>query len=76
MTKSGEDAVRILAREFVSVGLAVGRSTVEVTGNGDSGHRDRRHCRQLLLERFAVGQAKSPSVVVDDDVDVIGVGER
>jgi hypothetical protein len=50
-----------------------------VTGDVDRGHRDDRRCGQSLLKcvilRLAVGQTQPPSVVVDHDGDVIGVGE-
>jgi len=73
--------VRISAGEFVGVGarLRMGR-TVGVALEGDRGNSDDRGFGEPILQLgvlgFAVGQPRTPPVVVDDDVDVIRVLER
>ena len=54
--------------------------TVGVALEGDRGHGDDRGFGEPILQLgalgFALGQAQTPAVVVDDDVDVIRVLKR
>jgi hypothetical protein len=72
--------VLVLADEFGRVRFSVRGRTVEIAGDGDRGYRDARTRKDFLLEvavlRFAVGDAQSPAIVVDYDLDVIGIAER
>ena len=55
-------------------------SAVRIALHRDGGHTDDRAQGELLLEivifRFALGEAQPPAVVVDHDVDMIRVVER
>src|SRR2546425_11253606 len=71
--------VCVLARELLGVktGLWM-RCSVGITLKRDSGHRDHGKCGKSLLQivvfRLAFGETKLPTVVVNDDGDVIRVG--
>lgn len=55
-------------------------SAIGVTLQGHGGYGDGRSGSQQRFDRVvqgvAVGKAEAPAVVVDDDVDVVGVLER
>ena len=72
--------MRVLARELRRVGARVRvRRTVGVTFERDGGHRDDWTHGELLLQFVVPGlawrQSEPPPVVVDHDLDVIGVVE-
>jgi hypothetical protein len=72
--------VVVLADEFGCARLSVRGRTIEIAGDGDRGYGDARTREDFLLEvavlRFAVGDTQSPAIVVNDDLDVIGIVER
>ena len=71
--------MRIFARKFPGIGCSARRRTVEITGNRDRRHSDNRSFEKFVFEvvvsRLAFSQAQSPAVIMDHDVDVIGVVE-
>ena len=74
-------AVRVLAGELLRHRRWVRmRRAVGIAFERDRRHGDHRACReplfQLVILRLALGQAEPPAIVVDDDIDVIGVVER
>src|ERR1700722_8072671 len=77
---AGDGPVLVPARELLPVGTGIrmGR-TVRVAFQGDGGHRDDGAAGQTSFQVVVLcitgGQAESPAVVVDDDVDVIGIVE-
>ena len=75
-----ENAVRVRTGEHLAVGGAVFVGAVEVAADRDRRHGNRRASSQLAVEvvvlRFALCQTKPPAIVVDDDVDMIRIGER
>src|SRR5215475_8510740 len=76
-----DDAVRILAGEFLGIRTGVGmRSTVGITLKGHRRYRDHRKFGkalfQIIVLRFAFSQSESPTIVMDDDADVIRIVER
>src|SRR5882757_1414837 len=74
-----EHAVGVLAGEQLPVGLAVLGGPVEVAGHRDRRHADLGFGGKLAFHVVVLGltwcQAETPPVVVDDDLDVVGVGE-
>jgi hypothetical protein len=77
-----ESAVLVGAGELLAVrGTVVGWGEgVLIAVDRDGRHLDRRAGGQALLDRVetgvALGEPESPAVVVDDDVDVVGIVER
>ena len=77
---AGDDPMLVGADELRAIrrGIRVW-SAVGVALQRDGGNGDRRSLGQPSLEivvrRLAVRKAESPPVVVDDDVDVVGVVE-
>src|SRR5258706_2771132 len=74
-------AVLVFAGEFLCIRARIGvRRSVGVTFRGDGGHGDNRRFRQLPFQlvvlRFAFRKALAPAVIVNNDVDVVGVVER
>ena len=69
----------VLADEFGSVRFSIRGRTIEIAGDCDGRYRDARSREDFLLEgvvlRFAVGDAQSPAIVVNYDLDVIGIVE-
>src|SRR3954470_10010696 len=70
----------ILAGKLGTVSSSVSCGTVEVAGDRDGGHRNDRRGGDFLFQNvvfgFTVSQAQPPTVIVDDNAGVIGVGER
>ena len=70
----------VLADEFGCVRFSVRGRTIEIAGNGDRRYSDAWTREDFLLEvavlRFAVGDAQSPAIIVNYDLDVIGIAER
>src|SRR5688500_14454798 len=75
-----KDTMRISAGKLAGVGFSICSDTVEIARNGDGRDRDRRSLEQFLFElavlRFAVSHAQAPAVVVNYDVDMVGIFER
>src|SRR5260370_15006171 len=72
--------VLIFAREFLSVGTRVRMwGTVGITFHCYGGHGDDRTFGQPLFQivifRFAFSETLPPAVIVDQDRDVVGIGE-
>src|SRR4029077_8354787 len=71
VTDAVQNAVVVLAEESGCVRFSVRGRTIEIAGDGDRGYRDTRTREDFLLEvavlRFAVGEAQSPAIVVNDD---------
>src|SRR6476646_9301820 len=80
VTDAAQHTVRIFAGEFAGIPFSILSCTIEIAGNRDRGDRDRRTSEQFLLEisvlRFALRDAQPPAIVVNDDLDVIGILER
>jgi hypothetical protein len=76
-----DDPILIVAREFLAVERVVGivRRPIGITFHANGGNRDRRSWRQLRFQgvvlRFAFHKSLAPAVVVDNDIDVVGVVE-
>ena len=73
-------AMLVSAGEFLRVGRRLRmRRAIRVALERDGRHVDRGRLRKPLLEivvfRLALGQTETPSVIVDHDVDVIGIFE-
>src|SRR5262245_31919464 len=74
-----DGAMRVFAREFLGVrGRFRMWRTIGITFERDSGHGDVGRSSQapfeVLVPRFARG-AEAPAIIVDDDVDMIGIIE-
>ena len=71
--------MRVRARELLLIGTSVRGGPVEVAADGDRRHRDHGTFEQprfqVAVLRLSFSEAQPPPVVVDDDVDVIGIVE-
>src|SRR6185312_12431443 len=80
MSDAVEDPVRVGAGEHLAVGRTILVGAVEVATDGDGRHGYRRACGQLAVKvvvlRFTLCEAEPPPVVVDHDVDMVGIVER
>ena len=71
--------MRARAGELLGIGTSDRDGSVEVAADGDRRHRDHGTFEQpgfqvaVLLLSFS--EAQPPPVIVDDDVDVIGIAE-
>ena len=75
-----DEPMRVAAPELFRVTLGVWmRSDVRVAFHGDRRHVDVGSPRQMALEhvvlQFALGEADPPSVIVNDDTDMVRVGD-
>ncbi len=76
-----DEPVRVLAGELLGVGSGIRVwCAIRVTLEGDGGHGDDRSLGkppfEVLILWLTFCQAKPPSVVVDDDIDVVRIVER
>jgi hypothetical protein len=75
-----DDPMRVFAREFFGIGTGV-RVWRAIGGafKGDGGHGDHgtfgKPLFKVVILRFAFGQADPPTVIMDDDADMIRVIE-
>jgi len=71
--------MRVRAGELLGIGTSVRGGSVEVAANSDRRHRDHGTFEQpgfqVAILRLSLSEAQLPAVVVDDDVDVIGIVE-
>jgi hypothetical protein len=75
-----DDPVLIFAREFLGIGTGIRVwCTISIPFKGNGGHGDDRAFGkppfQIVIFRLAIGQAKPPAVIVDDDLDMIWIVE-
>src|SRR5271166_4805931 len=76
-----DDSVFIVSGEFIAIGTIVEIMwcTVGITLKGNGGGGDDRtfgnSLFQIVILRLAIGQTEPPTIVVDDDGDVIRVVE-
>src|SRR5688500_16876813 len=79
MSDAFEYSMRVRARELLGICTSVSGCPVEVTADGDRRHRDHGTFEkpgfQIAVLRLSGSQPQPPAVVVDDDVDVIGIVE-
>ncbi len=73
-----DSAVRIFTREFLGIGTGIWmRRAVGITLQRNGGYGDRRECGEslvnLVINRLAIGQAKPPAGVIDNEAKVIPV---
>lgn len=73
-----DGSVRIFAREFLGIGTGLPLwCAIGITFESDSGHSDDRTFGKPLFQnvilRLALSQSDSPTIVMDDDGDVIQV---
>jgi hypothetical protein len=63
----------VLAREILSIAGAVRQRAVEITGNGDRGHRDGGGLLELALQLvilpLTIGETQAPTIVVNSRAD-------
>jgi hypothetical protein len=74
-------SVRVFAREFPRIGTGFRmRGAIGITFKGDRRHGNHRtfgkSLFQIVIFRFTFSQTETPTVIVDDDADVIRIVER
>src|ERR1700680_4302325 len=80
MTDALRISMGVLALEFLCIGTAVRvRCTIGIAFKGNGGHGDDRSFGkplfQVVIFRLAFSQSEAPTVVMDNDVDMIRIVE-